>query len=216
MATIEVRGIEEVKRNLAKLSAAVAPLGGASLGRGSAASAQPRRSTFVNFPSNDCLEKRPGSARDVVWLARPSAIRSPPSAQLVLAQQHLQRGTRASIGSTCGSGCRVTTIGGLHSSWHRFINGLVEAQGWLGWWGCTQPLARKCQGLPISVEVLDGSPPSPPSRDHFPPSNPAVRAVCAPQCHRADAHVAMRSEPIAESPGVKLAAAKRGQLDCLP
>jgi hypothetical protein len=121
-----------------------------------------------------------------------------------------------SVGSMCGSGRRVTTIRGLHSSWLRFINGLVEAQGWLGWWGCTQPLARKCQGLPISVEVIEGSPPSPPSRDHFPPGNPAVRAVCAPQCHRAHAHVAMRSEPIAESPGVELAAAKRRQLDCLP
>jgi hypothetical protein len=27
--------------------------------------------------------------------------------------------------STCGSGRRVTTISGLHSSWRRFINGLV-------------------------------------------------------------------------------------------
>jgi hypothetical protein len=181
MTTIEVCGIEELKRDLAKLSAAVAPLGAHLSGEALRHQRSPARSTFVDFASNDCLVKRPGSGRDLVWLVKPDPRRF-----------------------------------NLYSSWRRFINGLVEAQGWLGWWGCTQPLARKCQGLPISVEVLDGSPPSPPSRDHFPPGNPAVRAVCAPQCHRADAHVAMRSEPIAESPGVELAAAKRRQLDCLP
>jgi hypothetical protein len=49
MTTIEVCGIEELKRDSAKLSAAVAPLGGASLGRGFAASAQPRQVNVRGF-----------------------------------------------------------------------------------------------------------------------------------------------------------------------